>query len=94
MASLLTVAQEYLHFSRALPAVLVLMVLWSWETVRPLLVGRQARMRHALRNLSLAAVNGLVLFFTLGLATTLLANWTAEQEFGLLPLLGIGWGLV
>jgi sterol desaturase/sphingolipid hydroxylase (fatty acid hydroxylase superfamily) len=91
MTELLAVAQEYLQFTRALPAVMVLLLLWSWETVRPLCLGRQARLRHAARNLSMAAVNGLVLFFTLGLVTTLLATWTADNEFGLLHALGAGW---
>ena len=92
MTELLAVVQDYLHFSRALPAVLVLMFLWTWETIRPHLVGRNARIRHAARNLFMAALNGLVLFFTLGLATTLLAQWTAEVEFGLLHVLGVNWG--
>jgi sterol desaturase/sphingolipid hydroxylase (fatty acid hydroxylase superfamily) len=91
MTGLLTVAQEYLQFGRALPAVLVLVLLWSWETLRPHFVGRKSRLRHAARNLSMAAVNGLVLFFTLGMATTLIAQWTAEKEFGLLHAFGIGW---
>ena len=92
MAGLLTVAQEYLHFSRVLPAVMVLVVLWTCETLRPFFVGRKDRLRHAARNLSMAAVNGFMLFFTLGLATTLLADWTAKSEFGMLCTMGIGWG--
>jgi sterol desaturase/sphingolipid hydroxylase (fatty acid hydroxylase superfamily) len=88
--NILTVAQEYLHLHRALPAVSILVLLWTWETLRPLFAGRQARLRHAARNFSLAAVNGLVLFFTLGLATTLLAGWTADNKIGLLYVADIG----
>ena len=91
MTSLLTVAQEDLHLTRALPAVMILVFLWSLETLRPFFVGRKNRLRHAARNLSMAAVNGLVLFFTLGFATTLLAVWTAENEVGLLHVFGVGW---
>lgn len=92
MTELLALAQEYLHLSRALMAVAVLMLLWTWESIWPVIVGRQARTRHAARHLALAVFNGLVLFFTLGLATTFLAGWTAEHEFGLLYLLGLDWG--
>ncbi len=88
---LLSVAQEYLHFGRAAPAVLVLVLCWCWETVYPRVGGRQGRIRHAALNLSMAAINGLILFFTLGLATTLLSLWVAEHKFGLLFLLDIGW---
>lgn len=89
MPDFLAVFREYAQFGRALPAVLVLVLLWSWETLRPFAVGRSGRWRHAARNLGMAAVNGLVLFFTLGLATTLLAAWSAERKFGLLPNAGL-----
>jgi sterol desaturase/sphingolipid hydroxylase (fatty acid hydroxylase superfamily) len=87
----LAIAGEYLHLHRALPAILILVLLWTWETARPLIVGRKARLRHAVRNLSLAAVNGVLLFFTLGFLTTLLAGWTAENKIGLLHIGEIGW---
>lgn len=91
MSELLTVAQEYVHLQRAVPAALVLVLLWMWETLHPLFVGRNGRLRHAIRNLSMAAVNGVFLFFTLGLATTLIAGWTSNHKFGLLHVLNIGW---
>jgi sterol desaturase/sphingolipid hydroxylase (fatty acid hydroxylase superfamily) len=89
--NVLTVAQEYLHLHRALPAVSILMLLWTWETLSPLFAGRRSRLRHAARNFSMALVNGLVLFFTLGLATTLLAGWTADNQIGLLHAVDMGW---
>jgi sterol desaturase/sphingolipid hydroxylase (fatty acid hydroxylase superfamily) len=67
------------------------LMLWTWETFWPLFAGRNTRRRHAVRNLSLAAVNGVLLFFTLGLATTLLAGWTAQSKIGLLHIVDIGW---
>lgn len=88
--NLLTVAQEYLHLHRAVPAVSILVLLWSWETLHPLFAGRKSRLRHAARNFSMAAVNGLFLFFTLGLATTLIAGWTADNKVGLLHVTDIG----
>lgn len=91
MDNLHSVLQEYFHFSRVLPAVLVLVLLWSWESISPLFFGRVCRLRHAGRNLAMAVLNGIILFFTLGLATTMLADWTAEHQFGLMFILGTDW---
>ncbi len=69
---------------RALP-VLLLACFWLWETKRPARK-QEHRWAHAGRNLSLAVVNTVVLAFTVGLTTVMVAEWAAGHSFGLLPL--------
>lgn len=81
---------EYVQWGRVLPAVGVLSAVWAWESLHPRVLGRIGRVRHAGRNLAMAAVNGIVLVGTLGLATVLLAEWVRHHRIGLLQWPGIG----
>ena len=71
---------------RLLLPILMLVGLWSWETLRPLFHWPQHRGRHAFRNLSIAVFNAVVTGALFGTATVLAANWTVENRFGVLQL--------
>ena len=65
--------------------VAVLAVLWTWETLFPLVAGRRGRVRHAARNVAVAVLNTVVLALIFGAATVGVASWAAEARFGPLP---------
>jgi sterol desaturase/sphingolipid hydroxylase (fatty acid hydroxylase superfamily) len=67
--------------------VLLLAAFWCWETWRPFFGFRHGRLRHAARNLTLAAGNTALLSLLFGSATLAVAQWTADHGFGLLHLL-------
>jgi len=67
----------------ALPVIL-LAVFWSWETWQPFFGQREGRLRHAARNLAIALFNTVVLALAFGSLTVFVANWSDENEFGLL----------
>jgi len=73
---------------RALPVVL-LVAFWSWETWRPFFGQREGRLRHAARNLAFALFNTVVLALAFGAFTVFLAEWTAENQIGLLNALAL-----
>lgn len=73
------------------PAVLVVLlaVLWSWESVRPFLqqFGRgRDRLQHAGRNLAITIFNAAVLALAFSAALLAVTQWTAARELGLLSL--------
>lgn len=68
----------------ALPVVM-LAVLWAWETLRPCFE-LQHRNRHAVHNLTLAVCNAVVMGVLFGAATVATATWTIDNGFGLLQL--------
>lgn len=70
----------------ALPVVL-LAILWSWETWQPFFGQREDRLRHAARNLAIALVNTAVLALAFGSLTVFVATWTAEAHIGVLHFL-------
>ncbi|MEO2027540.1 MAG: sterol desaturase family protein [Fuerstiella sp.] len=72
--------------TRLMLPILMLVGLWSWETLRPLFDWSQQRGRHALHNLSIALFNAIVTGALFGTATVFVANWTVENNFGLLQL--------
>jgi sterol desaturase/sphingolipid hydroxylase (fatty acid hydroxylase superfamily) len=65
-------------------SMLVLLVLWLLEAWVPLFVDRPHRLRHAGRNLTVAGINMAVLGLGFAGATTGVAVWAAERNFGLL----------
>lgn len=69
---------------KALP-VLLLAFFWFWETQRPFKKNSD-RWSHAGRNLTLALANTAILAFTVGVATTAMAEW-AGGRYGLLAFL-------
>jgi sterol desaturase/sphingolipid hydroxylase (fatty acid hydroxylase superfamily) len=77
--------QQLLQARYAWP-MLLLAAFWCWETWRPFF-GFHGRVRHAARNLMLAAGNTAVLALVFGGATVAVAAWTADRGLGLLQRL-------
>lgn len=73
---------------RTFPVVL-LAVFWSWETWQPFFGQREGRLRHAARNLAIALFNTVVLAVAFGAVTVSVAEWSAENQFGLLSLFSL-----
>lgn len=68
---------------------LILLLMASWEALRPTRLLNQQRRQRWLVNLGLAALNVAVMRLSIGAAAWLTANWAAEQHIGLfnqLPL--------
>lgn len=65
----------------------VLLLLLSWESLRPQRPWQQPRGRHLLTNIGLLLVDVLVQRFTLGAAAIAAAVYARQQGWGLLPLL-------
>ena len=67
---------------RIAPAAIILGIIWTVEclSARP----TQAKWRHGFRNLSLAAINGFTIFFTLGMASIAVADYSTRNFRGLL----------
>jgi sterol desaturase/sphingolipid hydroxylase (fatty acid hydroxylase superfamily) len=74
-------------------SVIVLLVLWLLETWLPLFVDRPHRLRHAGRNLVIAAVNLVVIGVGFTAATAHVAAWAASANFGLLHVLRLPLGV-
>jgi sterol desaturase/sphingolipid hydroxylase (fatty acid hydroxylase superfamily) len=77
---------------RAAPVVL-LAVLWTWESWHPFFGQPGGRVRHGARNLAMALTNTLVLCLAFGSLTVLAAEWTERHALGLLHLGGWPWGV-
>jgi sterol desaturase/sphingolipid hydroxylase (fatty acid hydroxylase superfamily) len=75
-------------FKLALPVVL-LIGFYFWETWRPFFIWNGDRLRHAVRNLSVALLNTAVLAAVFAAATIFVAEWTTQQGIGLLNVLGL-----
>lgn len=70
--------------SKFIAQILCIVVIFSLEHIWPFFDQKRARITHATRNLSLAAINGIlgILFFSALMVA--LMQWSAEHEFGLL----------
>ncbi len=68
-------------------AAIVLILLWTVETIAPFLPNRQRRFRHAARNISIGLFNSIVLAVLFAPILFLLTTWTQNNRFGLLHLL-------
>ncbi|MBM4072523.1 MAG: sterol desaturase family protein [Planctomycetes bacterium] len=71
---------------RALPVIL-LAAFWCWETWQPFFGQREGRLKHAARNLAIALFNTIVLAVAFGSVTVFVAEWSAENQVGLLNVL-------
>jgi sterol desaturase/sphingolipid hydroxylase (fatty acid hydroxylase superfamily) len=69
---------------KAVVAVGLLSLFWTWETWAPLVAGRSRRLRHGLRNWSLALLNVAVVGGLLGGLTVMALAWAGDAGFGLL----------
>lgn len=67
-------------------AAIVLILLWTVETVAPFLPNRQRRFRHAARNISIGLFNSIVLAVLFAPIFFLITTWTQNNHFGLLHL--------
>lgn len=77
---------ERLYPIKLLVPVLLLALFWLWETGRPFFGWRDARWRHAGRNLAIALLNTAVLAVAFGALTVTVAAWTTRNSVGLLHL--------
>ena len=64
--------------------IVMLAALWVWETACPFFELQKHRGRHAIRNLSIALTNALVIGLLFGTATVVTSRWVVDQRFGLL----------
>ncbi|MFL5340567.1 MAG: sterol desaturase family protein [Gemmataceae bacterium] len=72
--------------------VATLAALWGWETWRPFFARDSGRLRHAGRNLTVAAVNAVVLAVVFGAVFNATAEWADGRGLGLLRVLNLGEG--
>lgn len=63
-------------------AVLVLVVFWMWETASPFFEKPKNRVRHAVRNLSIAGINAVVLGLVFSGITVTVALITESRQLG------------
>lgn len=68
----------------------IFLVLWAVESVRPFFPAQKTgRIRHAVKNISMALINVALLGLFVKTITVKVALWTAEREFGLLQFLNL-----
>src|SRR6266568_3971747 len=68
---------------RAMPAAL-LVLFWCWETWEPFFGQPHGRMKHAARNLAIALFNNVVLAVAFISVTVMVAEWTDQNQHGML----------
>lgn len=69
-------------------AVFVLTLFWTWESFAPMFV-RKRRVKHAVRNLVISVINGVVLVGLFAGATVLVAGYAEQHRVGMLHWLGV-----
>ena len=69
--------------------VVLLALFWLWETWHPFFGQHDGRLRHAGRNISLAVLNSVILALVFSTVTVAVAQWTAENQYGLLNVVGL-----
>lgn len=72
-----------------LTAAIVLATLWTLEAVVPFLPNRRHRFSHAARNITIGAVNAIILAALFALLLVSLTAWSEAQNFGLLHWLNL-----
>jgi len=82
---------DHLALVRKAAPVLLLTLFWCWETWRPFFGHREGRWTHAVRNVAVAAVNTAAVGLVFCTVLVTVAEWTAQNEVGLLHLLGLAW---
>jgi sterol desaturase/sphingolipid hydroxylase (fatty acid hydroxylase superfamily) len=78
-----------LRYIKFVVPVVLLALIWWWETLRPFFGHREGRIRHAGRNLAIALFNTLILGLGFGFVTAAVAGWTERDQRGLLNALGL-----
>jgi sterol desaturase/sphingolipid hydroxylase (fatty acid hydroxylase superfamily) len=69
--------------------VLILVLMWTWESLAPFFRRSPQRVRHAVRNLIIALFNGIVLGAIFAGITAQVAEHVATQRIGLLHLFSL-----
>lgn len=80
---------DELEWLKPISTAAALATLWTWETLRPFVQGRQQRLRHGARNVFIAVLNTVVLVLIFSAATVATAGWTERNQMGLLNVLGL-----
>ncbi len=75
---------DHLAHARPVLGVVLLALLWVWESCRPVFERREGRLRHAAHNLALALLNAFLLGLLFAAATAFVAGWAQETRLGLL----------
>lgn len=78
-----------LMYTQPVVAVCALLVIWSLETWQPFSHGRKRRVRHALRNLALGALNAAALGLIMGPVLYVVATYAEEAQIGLLRIFAL-----
>lgn len=68
-----------------------LAALWLWESVSPYFQNRHDRVHHGAANLTVAVINGAVLYGTLGFLTVGVSQTVVRHQFGLLLSAELPW---
>jgi sterol desaturase/sphingolipid hydroxylase (fatty acid hydroxylase superfamily) len=84
-----TVPIEYLSHTKAAVTVIVLAVLWGWETWLPFFERQEGRFRHAGRNVALAVLNTIVLALAFSAGIGAVADWAQRNDLGLLHTINL-----
>lgn len=79
-----TVPLDDLRHVKLVVPVVLLALFWCWETGRPFFGQPEGRVRHAGHNLAMALFNMVILGIAFGFATAMVAQWTEENQYGLL----------
>lgn len=74
---------------KLLQPILLLVLLWCWETWRPFFEQHSGRLRHGFRNIVISLLNTASLAFSFGVVTVVVASWTEQQKVGLLNLVAL-----
>lgn len=80
---------EHALVAKKVVPVLLLVLFWCWETWRPFFGQREGRLKHAGRNLAIALFNAAVVGLVFGFGTVTVAEWTEQNQYGLLHALGL-----
>jgi sterol desaturase/sphingolipid hydroxylase (fatty acid hydroxylase superfamily) len=81
---------ELLRLAKPAVTVALLALFWGWETWLPFFGRRRGRLRHAARNLTLAAGNTALLALAFAAVTVRVGDWTEQGRHGLLHALDLG----
>ncbi len=88
-ASITTPLDYAILAKRVVPVILLLF--WCWETWRPFFGQRPSRVRHAVRNLAIAVFNTIILGAVFVSVAVIVAEWTDQNDYGLLHFIGLAW---
>jgi arsenate reductase len=80
---------EYAILAKRAVPIILLVSFWCWETWRPFFGQQASRVRHAARNLAIALFNTVFLGLVFVSVTVMVADWTEQNQYGLLHVLDL-----